>query len=465
MTKFSLKKKLLPSLMAASLASGVAFSGNANAIELAENGVGQVLLAPLFLANFGYKTKIAIVNTSNDQAVKAKVVLRSAVASKELLDFLIYLSPSDVWRGEIRSENGKIVLYSADDSIKNDKVPPSGVAVNADGTTFASILPLTQEVPTPAAPDTNAMGHIEIIGLYAVNDSITVGGKSIKIETGMSKFDLAIIFDSSRSALTPVANHSSVDPSWVQLHGNIEMISDNDRMGYRIPALYGTTAPTNPLVIANTVFDADVSAVTGIGFGFGTAGTDNILDIEAAIAATMIGGTYEDDGKTKPNPGINRTNLVVTFPTRYRHFKGNTVAATTTNNPCGVSSVAISDEYTPPFMSDGTIEYGLTAYNNFEQRSTAVGGIFSGLPTSAITNKLVEVNYFIPAWPATSKQSDGVTITAGTKNFESGWFSMSFITKSGCSYAGAPVLSFSHKYKEKTPGAFSQSWLVPTKHN
>jgi hypothetical protein len=47
MAKLSLKKKILPSVMAATLASGMTFVGNANAISLAEDGLGQSLLGPL----------------------------------------------------------------------------------------------------------------------------------------------------------------------------------------------------------------------------------------------------------------------------------------------------------------------------------------------------------------------------------------------------------------------------------
>jgi hypothetical protein len=95
-----MKKKLLPSAVSVVLAAGIGFSGGAQAIHLAEDGIGQVLLAPMFLADGGYKTKVAIVNTSPTHAVKAKVVFRSAVASIELFDFLCYLTPSDVCRFE-----------------------------------------------------------------------------------------------------------------------------------------------------------------------------------------------------------------------------------------------------------------------------------------------------------------------------------------------------------------------------
>jgi len=505
MTKFSLKKKLLPSLMAASLASGVAFSGNANAIHLAEDGVGQALLAPMYLADYGYTTKIAIVNHSTEKAVKAKVVLRSAVTSTELLDFILYLSPGDVWRGEIRQQDldkdgtTETVLYSADDSIKNDQVPAgSGVPVNADGTTFGSILPVTQKIfiQNVGNGDTEKMGHIEIIGLYAVDGDINVPGSAIPISQGMSKFALAKIFDTPRvTGLDPINTPTettdpttskirSADPDWVHLSGTIEMMNANDRMGYRIPALVGATgdnipsslptglptsaAPFDGKVIANTAFDANAAAgvaETALGFGWGQLGTDKIIEVEMALASSMLTGTYEDDTHTTPTPGINRTRMMITFPTRYRHGEaadpdGNIVP----NNPCGVTGLVGADHFSSPFKTNGSIEYALAAFNNFEVSSAASGSIFSGGPVAGL-NKLVEVNYFIPSWPATKKQNDNLTLVVGTHNFESGWFQMSFSVREGCPYAGAPVLSFIHKHKEKAVGQFMNSWLVPASHN
>jgi hypothetical protein len=82
------EKKLLSSAMAVALASGLGFSGSASAIHLAEDGVGQVLLAPYYTVLNGYSTEVTIVNTRTDVAVKAKVVLRSRAQSTEVLDFI-----------------------------------------------------------------------------------------------------------------------------------------------------------------------------------------------------------------------------------------------------------------------------------------------------------------------------------------------------------------------------------------
>lgn len=496
MVKFYWKNKLLPSLMAVALASGVAFSGNAKAIHLAEDGIGQVLLVPLYLANFGYETKVAVVNTREDIAVKAKVVIRSALASSELLDFILYLSPGDVWRGKIFIDSdGVVKIYSDDDSMKNDDVPSgSNYQRNSDGSTFASILPVTQPLFTHnlGSSDTENMGHIEIFGVYGVREgNINLpGGRAVRVFRGMSKFELAKIFDtiprSSLEAVNPPSEASglpgsrirSTDPTFIELMGKVEMVSSQDRIGYRIPALAGAIgdnvplsiptgltagiAPFDGLVISNPGFDVSVAAETPIGTNFGILGTDKVIEIEMALAASNIYGTYEDDSKTEPQPGINRTRIAVTFPTRYRHGERNDPQnQIVPGNPCNVSTVIAADQYSPPFKSDGGIEFTVRAFDNHENDTAVRGRVFSGGPTSE-RGTLVEVNYFIPEWPSTRKNADG-TLIPGSKNFESGWFDMNLIVRPGCPYPGAPALSFTHKYKE-VGGAFTQSWFVPNSH-
>lgn len=305
MAKLSLKKKVLPSVMAATLASGMTFVGNANAISLAEDGLGQSLLGPLYLADFGYSTKIAVVNTRDDVAVKAKIVIRSSVNCTELLDFICYLTPGDVCRFEIRQQDvdgdgtAEVVMYSDDDSIKSPVPEDVGGVSLVDSmektrSTFASIRPVVQRLFTHNLQpgDTTKMGHIEVFGLYGVKGTLTgyrprkPQGEPIPVpitvKRGMAKFALAQLFDTPRypehnnstlfwqdvvpldEANQPteqqernsgsVAPYSpltasrirSTDPTWIQLKGDAELISSIDRIGFRMPALAGSVGEYVP---------------------------------------------------------------------------------------------------------------------------------------------------------------------------------------------------------------------------
>ncbi len=107
-------------LMALCMFSGAAMAwDNTEHVTLAPNGVGDMLHYPMILAlDGGWETKIVVVNTSPTIGVVCKVVIRSGAYSQELLDFLIYLSPTDVWWGTIRYGASGPELYSTDDSVQ-----------------------------------------------------------------------------------------------------------------------------------------------------------------------------------------------------------------------------------------------------------------------------------------------------------------------------------------------------------
>jgi hypothetical protein len=486
---FVFKKKVLSSIMAVALASGIGMSQTASAVHVAEDGIGQVLLAPYYNVLNGWRTKVAIVNTRNDVAVKAKVVLRSRAQSTEVLDFICYLTPADVCRFDIVNVNGQAYMQSSDDSVRATYNPAS----------FASQTAVSQQLFDTRmlsidANDYNEEGHIEVIGVYGVpiGNVVTPQGV-VNVKQGMSKFDLIKIFDEARAtieALNPVAGTTngievmstgrldtagacqtnnfinltaangapcstpvgvirSADPNIVRLTGSVELVKEDnsDRMGYRIPALAGeiwdnesnitypgTQNTFDGRVIANNRYDVTLAVESSIGRGFGELGSDNIFELEHALATSNLMGSYE-----APKAGPNKTNLQITFPTRYRH-RINHVCDALTPTVVELASAL----YTPPFKTNGTVEYQLTSYDN-QENSLTIGDIFSG---GTILAKLLyaEVNYLIPDWA-----------------YESGWYNLAFIPVTGCNYAGIPTLAMAHKYFDIS-GKASNSMLVNTGH-
>lgn len=83
-------------------------------------GQGDALVYPLYVAlDGGWATKITVINTSESFNTVAKLVVRSWKNSEELLDFLIFLSPADVWTGTLQYDPalGAVVMTSTDDSV------------------------------------------------------------------------------------------------------------------------------------------------------------------------------------------------------------------------------------------------------------------------------------------------------------------------------------------------------------
>lgn len=432
MANFAFKKKLLSSAMAVAMVSGMVVSNSASAIHVAEDGIGQVLLAPYYTVLDGNKTKFKVVNTRTDVAVKAKVVIRSKAQTTEVLDFICYLSPADVCEFEIRNVNGQANFYSNDDSVRSSFSPVKFASQEA--ITF----PLFDDRMKAVDPnDINEVGHVEIIGVYAARGAID----GMPIVPGMSKFDLVKIFDAPRPGPDGTASPRgyttfSADPTLVSLSGSVQVVKEDnsDRMGYTIPALAGeigdnvaagiidpgTAVAFDGRVISNTLFEATVAQETAIGNGFAVGGADNILEIEHALAVSDAIGTYEDG--VNHNAGPEGTSVLVTFPTRYRHRMLNVC----TRAPLTITEIA-GALYTPPFQPSGLVKISMRAYDN-QENSLVTGSIFSG-GTVAEEYLHAEVNMYQPKWP-----------------YASGWYNLDLIPRAGCNYSDVPALAMTYKW-------------------
>lgn len=142
-----LKKRVVAAVAAALVA------GTAGAVDISREGTGDFLIAPAYFIGGGLTTDLKVINTSTTQSVVAKVVFRHPVSSAEVLDFLIYLSPSDVWNGTVSCAASdaagnctKSVITSADDSIQLYNSASFASATNPavytnDGTDGRAALP------------------------------------------------------------------------------------------------------------------------------------------------------------------------------------------------------------------------------------------------------------------------------------------------------------------------------------
>jgi len=113
----NLKKMMVSSIAALTLMSGAAFAADNTNTVLAADGTGDYLVLPYYAAVGSWKTNVRVMNTDQENAVVAKVVIREYRTSAEKLDFLIFLSPGDVWEAQLVEENGKVVLLNKDSSL------------------------------------------------------------------------------------------------------------------------------------------------------------------------------------------------------------------------------------------------------------------------------------------------------------------------------------------------------------
>jgi hypothetical protein len=97
-----MRKNPLAGALAAAVVGVVGVSNMATALNLSNEGVGQVLIYPYYTANGNNDTLISVVNTTaNSKAVKVRFI--EGYNSREVLDFNLYLSEYDVWAAAITS--------------------------------------------------------------------------------------------------------------------------------------------------------------------------------------------------------------------------------------------------------------------------------------------------------------------------------------------------------------------------
>lgn len=105
---------------ALSLALAAAMGGavsTVNAVNLAEDLLGDVLLFPYYTVNDGWQTLLHLINTSSTHTIAVKIRFQEAWVSRDVLDFVLVLSPNDVWTGFVGNDaGGQPRLYSTDPS-------------------------------------------------------------------------------------------------------------------------------------------------------------------------------------------------------------------------------------------------------------------------------------------------------------------------------------------------------------
>lgn len=106
--------KMFRGAAVAAAIAGSMLSVNAQAVNLATDGIGEVAIAPFYTVRDGWSTLINLTNTQN-VPVAVKVRFHEANNSRDVLDFLVLLSAFDVFTGIVTEDgNGDAVFRSTD---------------------------------------------------------------------------------------------------------------------------------------------------------------------------------------------------------------------------------------------------------------------------------------------------------------------------------------------------------------
>ena len=181
---YMIKLDRLCAMVRASLLTGLVAAGNANAVHINPEGLGQVLFYPYYTVRNNYITALSVVNTTNlTKAVKVRFL--EGKNGREVFDFNLFLSPADIWTGVVLPTADGTKLETGDNSC----VTPSDLFGNNNG----AIRNDTTGLPL------NAFNNTQYTGVNV--DSPTLGTLDRTREGYIEVFEMGIVVDATMAAL------------------------------------------------------------------------------------------------------------------------------------------------------------------------------------------------------------------------------------------------------------------------
>lgn len=326
-------KKNLPQAIA--LAASLGMAASAHAVNVNQDGLGEVLLYPIYTVEGDNVTTVHVTNTTN--AIKAvKVRFVEGMNSQEVLDFNLYLSPFDVWTGAVvRTATGASL-------VTEDKSCTAG-AIPAAGEPFKNFL-YQGDAEGLRGTDRARVGHIEVIEMGVVDSSFplngtTTAGAAIIHGANGEPGDCGAV----RTALSPggvwrgTGLGDGVSAPTGGLYGTSSVINvaDGTQVGVDATALDNFSSVQLhklPGDEAPSLADADPVAT----FKNGTSDTYSGVGIDA-VSAVLMKENIKNDYAV--GAGLNaETDFVITFPTKRLYVNNGFTAGE-------------ADPATPPFLA------------------------------------------------------------------------------------------------------------------
>jgi len=480
-------KKMIVSGAAALALMGTAVSAAPQPVVVEQDGTGDYLIAPVYYAIANWSTELKVVNTNTTRAVAAKVVVRDSKSCDELVDFVIYLTPGDVWTGTLYEENGKVYLKSTDDSmiIGGQVASPSNPIVVGGKSlteTYTGKDPATVQDKT-VIKNVYWHGYVEIFGLanYSpkaieqwYHDNVDNQYPVRATDDACDPLDKLVMYKT-------IKNGDNLRDLGA---GNTTDVSNDDLMGKE--TIYAEAADVNGrrTMMLNMMAFGNMSNQAQLGSAgnpiYGTQTSllsvvDNIgkvASLDAALAKDDIYVMYEGDGSA-----LYPIRAHFTVPTKKYWFSDGAsmpAAYTLTNiiNTPANTTIDLPFEYHYDINTDTT---PVVARDNKEHCNKCGGGTeVSGTTPQDCTIKIHEEVHFFEDAKRTSlyDSSDPIAKLAFA---EGGWleFNLSGISYDGkmnennndnnVSFKGMPIIPTTF-YAKDVQGIYLNNWLYNQYH-
>lgn len=462
------RKKVVTLAVASALGGVAMMSAPAHAMNVAQDGKGEVLLFPYYTVKNGFDTIFSVVNTS-DRTTLFKIRFREARNSREVRDFNVALSPHDVWTGGVTISGADGALVRTFDKSCTSPILPAGpngsgqvefTSIGYDGSDAQFLydnggrnLSRVQE------------GYVEIIEMAwstIPEAAIPAAGTSIETVTqhvagvprSCATFDAAFL-DPANLVNGPVGSgvFSTFTAPANVLVGNATLINIASGQAYdATPTAIQAFQDSNTIIFPpggtgpsladgeDSLLPAAVTAnmlINGVAQPLPVPTRAPLIatSVDAVSTLLMANSLINEYASGGTETSGAKTDAVVTFPTKHHYTDDGLIL-----NP-GIAPFA--QAFTPAGQSCDPI--GLSIYDREEKTQVSVGqNQFSPAPSgpagAALCNEVNVVTFNGGAVLGSSVQLSVDTSTVGT----SGWFNLVLTGTAPLNgLSGLPAIGFS----------------------
>jgi hypothetical protein len=283
------KKTYLSTALAAVLAGG-GVPGYVGAVTLSQDNIGDVGIVPYYTMREGWSTDFYIINTSN-HATAVKVRFHEARNSREVLDFIVVLSPYDMFNAfaTLDAVKGPVVKFPSGNSEKTCVVPIPTDRVGGVG----GYLPFSDFEYVGANYDNWPPGYPEAYNQYPLGTlDRTLEGYFTVIEMGVSPegpvYEASIAKDCE--TIENAFRAENIIPTYEEFERNM----NNLKVGFSLTNfLVGTQGSGSATMLANFATNRSAIAHTLTSIEAGAVDVDGLQqavnDAEDAVAAAEAG--------------------------------------------------------------------------------------------------------------------------------------------------------------------------------
>lgn len=369
---------------AIALATALGAAASAHAINVNQDGLGEVLLYSLYTTEQGNNTNVRITNTTPyAKAVKVRFV--EGQNSQEVLDFNLYLSPFDQWSGAVTQTETGAKLVTADKSCTAPAIPAAGV----DFRNFEYLGKGGEQTTARTR-----VGHIEVIEMGVLEDGLAAlvtanhevpGSAPANCGAIIAKFKTpsdpwydpaTAIPPGSIPATTPQdlqAGIITLDANDVRVTGglygsaNVVNVDGATQIAYDAVVIDNFLGDSIHNLPGNNAPDLDSGQLNGVSQAVFKNGTSAIYSSSAPAVSALLMKEAMSNDFVVADALKAETNWVVTFPTKRFHVNSIPVIPpfvnpwnTATGTSCHNIDVAYWDheEYAPTgSVSTGDIDF------------------------------------------------------------------------------------------------------------